>query len=230
MSGLVDLCDLSFDNGFVRELPARPGAAQRAAPGARRLLHARRSDAGRIADIAGLVRFGGPNAGRVAPAIVHRPCRRGARRQSRAARDAAVRGALRRASVRPLGGAARRWPRHHARRSRGPGRGAPRPAAQGGGTNAVFAHRRRPRGAALLGARVHVQRGHASPRRADHAGAEPRVHRGPGGARHVLRRPSESRAGRHRLSRRAVVRALRQFRDSRRPSGAAMRSSGWPTT
>ena len=146
--------------------------------------------------------------------------RRGARRQSGASRHAAVRGALRRTPVRSLGGAARRWPRDHPRRSRGPGRGAPRPAAQGGRKDAVFAHGRRPRGAALLGARVHVQRGHASPRRADHAGAEPRGHRGIGGARHVLRRPSESRAGRHRLPRRAVVRALRQFRDSRRPSGA----------
>ena len=43
---------------------------------------------------------------------------RGARRQPRAAGHAALRGALRRAPVRPLGRAARRRPRHHAGRSR----------------------------------------------------------------------------------------------------------------
>ena len=40
--------------------------------------------------------------------------------------------------------------------------------------NAVFAHRRRPRGAALFGARIHVQRSDALSRRADDARAEPR--------------------------------------------------------
>ena len=40
----------------------------------------------------------------------------------------------------------------------------------------------------------------------------------------------QSRAGRHRLPRRAVVRALRQFRDSRRPRRSWMRSSGSPIT
>ena len=46
-------------------------------------------------------------------------------------------------------------------------------AAQGRRPDAVLAHRRRPRRAALVGARVPVQRGDAPPRRADHARAEP---------------------------------------------------------
>ena len=45
---------------------------------------------------------------------------------------------------------------------------------------------------------------------------EPGGDRRAGGARHVLRRPPARRAGRHRLPRGAVVRALRQLRDPRR--------------
>ena len=66
-------------------------------------------------------------------------------------------------------------------------------AAQGRGADAVLAHRRRPRGAALVGARVPVQRGDAPPRRADHARARASSATGETGrARHVLRRPSRS--------------------------------------
>ena len=65
-------------------------------------------------------------------------------------------------------------------------------AAEGRGPDAVFAHRRRPRGAALVGPRVPVQRGDASPRRADHARAQPGRDRRAGRARHVLRRPSRA--------------------------------------
>jgi hypothetical protein len=64
--------------------------------------------------------------------------------------------------------------------------------AEGRRPDAVLAPRRRPRRAALVGARVPVQRGDASPRGADDARAEPRRHRRRGRARHVLRRQSAS--------------------------------------
>ena len=119
-SGLVDLCDLSFDNSFVRELPADPllrnvprqvrsACYTRVDPTPVRGAAAARPGPTRWAELLGVV----------APAIADGPGRRGARRQSRAARHAALRGALRRPPVRPLGGAARRRPRDHARRSRG---------------------------------------------------------------------------------------------------------------
>ena len=44
--GLVDLCELSFDNSFVRELPGDPVLHNVPRAGAKRLLHARRSDTG----------------------------------------------------------------------------------------------------------------------------------------------------------------------------------------
>ncbi len=88
-------------------------------------------------------------------------------------------------------------------------------AAEGRRADAVFAQRRWPRGAALVGARVPVQRGDASPGRADHARAVPGRHRRAGGARHVLRRPRRAGAGRDRVPRRAVVHPLRQLRAAR---------------
>ena len=115
------------------------------------------------------------------------------------------------------GRAARRRPRHHAGRDHRHRRHAPGAAAQGRRPHAVLAHRRRPRGAALVAARVRVQRGDALPRRADDARAEPRRHRRAGDPRHVLRRQPAARARRGRLPRRALVRALRQFPDPRRP-------------
>ena len=115
--------------------------------------------------------------------------RAGFRRQCAARRHAAVCGELRRPPVRPLGGAARRRSRDHAGRSHQRGRRALGAAAEGRRAHAVFAHRRRPRGAALVGPRVPVQRGDASSRRADHARAEPGGDRRGGRARHVLRRP-----------------------------------------
>ncbi len=99
---------------------------------------------------------------------------------------------------------------------------------KGAGPDAVLAHRRRPRGAALVDPRVPVQRGDASPRRADHARAEPGRHRRAGGARHVLRRPPAAGAGRDRLPRRAVVHPLRQLRDAspRAATLALLRAAG----
>src|SRR2546425_999155 len=73
-----------------------------------------------------------------------------------------------------------------------------------------------PRRAALVAARVHGERGDASPRRSDDARALARRHRRAGDSRHVLRRQPTGRARRDRLPRVAFVRALRQFRDSRR--------------
>ena len=50
-------------------------------------------------------------------------------------------------------------------------RHAPGAAAEGRRPHALLAHRRRPRGAALVAARVRLQRGDALARRADHARA-----------------------------------------------------------
>ena len=61
---------------------------------------------------------------------------------------------------------------------------------KGAGPRPYSRTRRRPRGAALVAARVPVQRGDASPRRADDARADPGRHRRIGRARHALRRPS----------------------------------------
>ena len=146
------------------------------------------------------------------------------RRQSRVARHAAVRRALRRAPVRQLGRAAGRRPRDHARRGRRRTSGERYDIQlKGAGPNAVFAHRRRPRGAALVGARVHVQRSDALSRRADDARAEPRRDRRNRHPRHVLRRQSGARARRDRVPRRAVVHPLRQFRDLRRATTRSRR-------
>ena len=46
----AELTEVAFDASFVRELPADPVLDNRSAPGEQRLLHARRSDAGRRAD------------------------------------------------------------------------------------------------------------------------------------------------------------------------------------
>ena len=175
---------MKFEASFVAELPADPVRGQCAAPGRRRELHARGPDAGGGAAPARLV------AARSAEYLGHGQAARGrrARGQPRAAGHAALRGALRRPPVRPLGRAARRRPRHHARRDHRHRRHAPGAAAQGRRPHALLAHRRRPRGAALLAARVRLQRGDALPRRADHARAVPGRHRRAGDPRHVLRR------------------------------------------
>ena len=104
-------------------------------------------------------------------------------------REGARRGELRRPPVRPLGRAARRRARDHARRSRERVGAALGAAAQGRRPDALLAQRRRPRGAALVDPRVPLQRGDAPPRRADDARAEPGGDRRAGRARHVLRRP-----------------------------------------
>ena len=187
--------ELAFDNAFVRSLPADPVLANRPRQVQQRLLHARRSDAGRRAAPARLVRrrWAGSSASR-APSAPTDPLVEVLARQSRAARHAALRGALRRPPVRPLGRAARRRPRDHAGRAPRRRRHAPGTAAEGRGPHALLAHRRRPRGAALLAARIPLQRGDALARRADHARAQPRRHRRAGGARHVLRRQSARRS------------------------------------
>ena len=187
-----ELTTLAFENTFVRELPGDPVLTNVPRQVRNAALHARRSDAGRRAAAARLV-------GRRRRACWASPApsrargqRRSAGRQSRAARHAALRRALRRTPVRQLGRAARRRPRDHARRSHRHRRQPLRAAAEGRRPHALFAHRRRPRGAALFGARVHVQRGDALPRRADHARAEPRRHRRSRHPRHVLRRQPRS--------------------------------------
>ncbi len=229
MIELVDVCELSFDNRFVRDLPADPlrHNVPRQVPGAcytlvdptpvgSPTLLAWSDSVGRMLGASPPQSVTGPVAevlggNRVLPGMQPYAARYGGHQFGHWAGQLGDGRAITLCEV------------------VGAGRSASRPAAQGGGTNPVFAHGRRARGAALLGPRVHVQRGHVSPRRADDAGAEPRVHRGVGGARHVLRRPSQGRAGRHRLSRRAVVRALRQLRDPRRPPGAGCaRAAGRP--
>ena len=69
-------------------------------------------------------------------------------------------------------GPAGRWPRAAAGRGRGSRRAAGA-AAQGCRANALFAHGRRPRGAALVHPRVPVFGGHAPPGRADVARTVP---------------------------------------------------------
>ena len=83
----------------------------------------------------------------------------------------ADRARLCRAPVRPLRAAARRWPRHPARRGGRAGRRAARHPAQGLRADALLARRRRPRGARPGAARIHRQRGHGGAGRADHPGA-----------------------------------------------------------
>ena len=192
----------------------RPGGGQPVAPGTQRLVYASRSDAGRRAEAPRLVgcarRISGYRA-------TDEPGRdRRARRQPCAARHEAVCRALRRAPIRPLGGPARRRPRHHAGRGHRHRRHAPGTAAERRRPHALLAHRRRPRGAALLAARVRVQRGDVLPRCADDARPEPGGNRRTGDPRHVLRRAPRARARRRRVPRRPVVRALRKFPDPRR--------------
>ena len=83
---LVDLCDLRFDNSFVRELPGDP--LLRNVPRAVRNACYTRVDPTpvRSAAAARLGRRGGRNAGHRAPGLAHRPGGRSARRQSRACR------------------------------------------------------------------------------------------------------------------------------------------------
>ena len=202
--------------------PADPVRDQRAAPGGERLLHARRADAGRGAAAARLVRALGEYLGIARPGERHRTGARGARPATACCRACSrtPRATAATSSATGRGSSATAAPSRSARSSPRDG-SAPGAAAQGRRHDALLAHRRRPRGAALVAARVRVQRGDARPRRADHARAEPRRHRRAGDPRHVLRRPSGARARRGGVPRRAVVRALRQFPDPRRATASS---------
>ena len=219
-----ELASLRFDNAFVRELPGDPetGSRRRQVYGA---LYSRVDpDAGRRAPAAGVL-------GRGRGAARHQRGR-GALAALRARSSPATRG------VDGMEPYAANYGGHQfgswagqlgdgraitlgetinaARRALGA-------AAQGRGPDAVLAHGRRARGAALVGARVPVQRGDAPPRRPDDARAVPGRDRRERGARHVLRRQPAGRAGRDRVPGRAVVLALRQFRAARlarRPAAA----------
>ena len=89
------------------------------------------------------------------------------RRQPRARGRGADRARLCRAPVRQLRAAARRRPRHPARRGGRAGRRAARRPAQGLRADALLPRRRRPRRAGAGAARVHRERGDGGARRAD---------------------------------------------------------------
>ena len=151
-TNLVELGDMKFDNRFVRGLPGDPETHN----GSRQVSNAcyTRVDptpvkAPRLLAWADPV---GEMLGIARPNSATGPGGSGTRRQLHPARHAALRRALRRASVRPLGGPARRWARDYAGRSARPGRHSPRVAAQGRGQDTIFAYCRRPGGFALFGA------------------------------------------------------------------------------
>jgi uncharacterized protein YdiU (UPF0061 family) len=89
----MDLAELRFEINFVRELPATR-CRQRAAPGAKCKLHARRADAGRGAAAARMVGTRSASIPADRPAVAE--AIEDPRGQQGAAGDAAVRGALRR--------------------------------------------------------------------------------------------------------------------------------------
>ncbi|CAA9389656.1 MAG: UPF0061 protein YdiU, partial [uncultured Phycisphaerae bacterium] len=204
-----------------RAIPRRPRAAQLHPGGAQRLLFGGPADAG---GEAGVDRVGRPFCGRTGDRQAGAGERRGggrvARGQPRAAGDAPVRRAVRRAPVRPLGRAARRRPGDHARGGRVPECRSARVPAQGRRADAVLPPGGRAGGAAVVRARIPVQRGHAFPGRAHDARAELGIYRRRGRARHVLRRQPRAGARRDRVPGRADLPALRQLRDPRRPGRA----------
>ena len=114
MIGLVDLSELSFDNSFVRELPADPLLHN--VPRQVRDACYTRVDPTPVRIAAhcwpGPMRWA-EMLGASPPRSSTGAGRRSARRQSGASGHAALRRALRRTPVRSLGGAARRRPRHH---------------------------------------------------------------------------------------------------------------------
>ena len=119
---------------------------------------------------------GGPSRARSGPA--RQPGRRrNPRRQAPARRRRPDRDGLCRPPVRPFRAAARRRPRHPARRGHRHRRRPPRHPAQGLRPDAVLAPRRRPRGARPGAARIHRQRGDGRARHSDHALARCRDHR-----------------------------------------------------
>ena len=206
------MLDFRFDNAFLRELPGDPEKGPARSSGRGGVVVARGTRSRRGAEAAGVFARDGAASGLSDAEVLSPEFAQVFGGNALLAGMEPYRGQLRRSSVRPLGRTTGRRPRDHAGRSDQRGGRALGAAAQGRGPDAVFAHRRRPRGAALVDPRVPVQRSHAPSRRADHARPEPGRHRRAGGPRHVLRRPSQARARRDRLPRRAVVHPLRQFR------------------
>ena len=174
----------------MRELPGDPVTVNVPRAGAQRLLYARRADAGGGAAAAWLV-----GCARRIPRLHVRPRRqaggRSARRQSRAAGHAAVCGALRRPPVRPLGRAAGRWPRDHARRGRIDATASARSCSSRAPGPTPYS--RTADGRAVLRSSL---REFMCSEAMHHLGVPTTralslvAHRRDGGARHVLRRPS----------------------------------------
>ena len=185
------LADLRFDNSFVRALPADPSDGKPGPPGTWRVLLARDAHHGARAAPARLLAEVAALLGLSEASCQSEELRRGVLRQSPAARawsPTRLATAATSSATGP-GSWATAAPSRSARSST---HAVERWELQlkGAGPDAVLAHGRRPRRAALVAARVPVQRGHAPPGRADHARAQPRGHRRAGGARHALRRQS----------------------------------------